>query len=100
MKGIINSNVVICRNCVYFRPQSLFGKCNQFGIKNMVSGEIDYKYASSCRDDESKCGGQGKLFIKEKEIKIFIRNAIRSPFLLPVCLTGLTIAMTVINLTH
>ena len=63
-----------CRNCKYFKPDKTFdsknsqikyGKCTYFGEKDLVSGEIDYKYASICRKSSigyTYCGEYGKYF--------------------------------------
>jgi hypothetical protein len=60
-------------------------KCNKFGSKDIITDEISYDFASSCRNDENKCGYEGKYFIQEKNInfKIFIHNLInKSPLFL------------------
>jgi len=42
----------------------LFGKCKLFGHKNLVTGKIEYKFASVCRNSISGelCGVDGKYF--------------------------------------
>ena len=63
-----------CRNCKYFKPdksfkseksQIQFGQCTYFGEKNLVSGEIQYPFASTARVYE--CGEYGKYY-SPKEI--------------------------------
>jgi hypothetical protein len=80
--SIINSHKIIknidfpsCKNCIYYKPcpysdfTSIYvSKCNKFGVKNIISDEITYEYASSCRDDESKCGKEGIYFQKEENL--------------------------------
>jgi hypothetical protein len=33
-----------------------------FGETNLITGEIEYDYASMCRHDNTKCGIDGKYF--------------------------------------
>jgi hypothetical protein len=79
-KIIKNINFPSCKNCIYYKPNrynndftSLLNKCENFGEKNIITDEITYNYADSCRSDENKCGKEGKYFIEEKNInfKIF-----------------------------
>ena len=66
-------NLPECRNCKYFKPeksfkseksQIQFGQCTYFGKKDLVSGEIEYIYASTARVDE--CGEEGKYYSPKK----------------------------------
>lgn len=41
------------------------GNCSIFGKQNLVTGEIEYEYASICRINESKCGKEGKYYSKK-----------------------------------
>ena len=83
-KIIKNINIPSCRNCIYFKPQtgsdftSYLSKCEKFGEKNILTDEIKNYYADSCRNDEGKCGLQGKYFVEEKniDIKILTHNII------------------------
>jgi len=57
---------VICKNCAYFRElrgQAALGKCTKFGIKNIVTGNINYTGAYEVRTDDELCGKSGKYFI-------------------------------------
>jgi hypothetical protein len=47
-------------------------KCNKFGDKNIVTDKITYDFADQCRNDESKCGKEGKHFIEEPNINMKI----------------------------
>lgn len=75
-KSIIkNINVPSCRNCIYYKPSvfgdefsSIFSKCEKFGEKNIITNEISYDYTESCRNNELKCGNEGKYFEEEKNI--------------------------------
>lgn len=70
-----------CRNCIYYKPSvysndftSPTSKCEKIGKKNILTGKISYDFADSCRNDELKCGKEGKYFEEEKELgmKMFI----------------------------
>lgn len=78
-KIIKNINYPSCRNCIYYKPNSfdndftsMVSKCEKFGEKNIITDEIRYNYADSCRDNESKCGKEGKYFEEEKNINMKI----------------------------
>ena len=78
-KLIKNIHFPSCKNCVFYKPHSgseftsTLSKCEKFGEKNIITDEIIYDYADSCRRDESKCGKEGNYFEEEKNIegKIF-----------------------------
>ena len=78
-KIIRNMNLNACKDCIYFKPSFLsklssgLGKCEKFGNKNIVSNEITYEYADSCRSNENKCGESGKYFEKENEVVKIIK---------------------------
>jgi hypothetical protein len=72
---IKNNDLPCCVNCIHFienknnyDPVSdyKFGKCKLFGVKNIVTCEIDNEYASFCRENSNKCGHRGKYF-QEKD---------------------------------
>ena len=76
-KIITNFDFPACRNCVYYQPSyyksdftSALNKCNKFGVKDIITDEITYNYADLCRNDETKCGKEGKYFLKETNIKM------------------------------
>ena len=76
-KIIKNFNIPACRNCIYYKPNTLYGgftspfnKCTKFGEKNIITGKITYNYADDCRNDEAKCGKEGKYFEEEKNIRM------------------------------
>ena len=72
---ILNIENPACKDCIYYRTK-LFGgdftsplnKCSQFGEKNVITGEITYDYADTCRSNDSKCGNSGKKFKKEPRL--------------------------------
>lgn len=87
-KIIKNINIPSCKNCIYYKPTmfdndftSPFVKCHKFGEKDIITDKITYKYADSCRNDESLCGKEGKYFEEEKniDIKVF-KHSIFKPF--------------------
>ena len=72
-KIIKNIDLPSCKNCIYYDPKynndySNINKCNKFGVKNIISDEINYDFADSCRNDESKCGIQGKYFEEDSNL--------------------------------
>jgi len=76
-KIITNYGFPACRNCVYYQPNyynsdftSPLNKCNKFGIKDIITDKITYNYADLCRNDDTKCGKEGKYFLKETNIKM------------------------------
>ena len=59
----------ICKKCVHFRPNladvqyaCAFSKCAKFGNKGLVSGKMHYDYADMCRNNEKKCGQDGREY--------------------------------------
>jgi hypothetical protein len=77
-KIIKNINIPSCRNCIYYKPAtyneftSTLNRCEKFGEKNIVTDEIKYDFADTCRDNESKCGKEGKYFIEEPNLELKI----------------------------
>jgi len=76
-KIIKNVNLPACRNCIHYQPDpfyndftSLLNRCNKFGDKNIVTDKITYDFADHCRNDESKCGKEGKYFVEEPNINM------------------------------
>lgn len=53
-----------CKDCVYFikHKEITFSRCAFFGEKNLVTGELNYKFADLTRKNE--CGNSGKYFEK------------------------------------
>lgn len=76
-------NVPACMGCVYFDKyvsldkyvtQDMWyideklvrlSKCKKFGVKNFVSGEIQYDYAHNCRSSNDMCKPSGIFFSKK-----------------------------------
>ena len=86
-KIIKNINIPSCRNCVHYKPSysttdftGSFNKCHKFGDKNIITNKISYDYADMCRNNENKCGNEGKYFELEKnvEFKIFMHQIIKN----------------------
>ena len=76
---IKNINIPACRNCIHYQPEPFYNdftsslnKCNKFGDKNIVTDEIRYDFADQSRNDESKCGKEGKYFEEEPNIHMKI----------------------------
>jgi hypothetical protein len=77
--NIQNGNRPVCRNCIHYRPpdygggfSSTIGTCNLFGEKHLITGEIEYETASSCRRDNKKCGETGQFFKEEPRLPLKI----------------------------
>ena len=93
---IRNANIPSCKSCVHFRPDtfnidftSTLSKCNNFGYKNIITDEITYDYADSCRNDETKCGKEGRYFEEEENLNFkIVKHSIISisPYFLPALL--------------
>jgi len=77
-KIIKNMHIPSCKNCIYYKPSSAndftstLNKCEKFGEKNIITDEITYTYADTCRHDENLCGKEGHYFEKEKNIDLKI----------------------------
>jgi hypothetical protein len=76
-KIIKNVNLPACRNCIHYQPDPFYNdftsslnRCNKFGDKNIVTDKITYDFADYCRNDESKCGKEGKYFEEEPNINM------------------------------
>jgi hypothetical protein len=67
---IKNLNYPICVKCNHYAPatsaepylEPRFGKCKKFGEMSKVTGEINYDYASICRENDNKCGEKGFFY--------------------------------------
>jgi hypothetical protein len=105
-KIIKNINIPSCKNCIYYKPNylnndftSTFNKCEKFGVKNIITDEITYQFADLARNDETKCGNEGKYFEEEKNIrfKIFRYEIIsKLPFSLPIILIAINLFIKVL----
>ena len=77
-KIIKNIDIPSCKNCIYFKPYGYIpdslSRCNKFGEKNIVTDEIKYDFADYCRNDEKKCGIEGRYFIKETYLNLRIKD--------------------------
>lgn len=51
-----------CNSCVHYKVKYGIAECDAFGEKNLVSNTIENDSAKICRNDEEKCGIEGKLF--------------------------------------
>ena len=98
-KIIKNIDVPACRNCIHYKPSILyddydspFTKCKYFGEKNIKSNEITYKYADLCRENENKCGLNGKYFEEDvnAQMKFVLYNIIKiAPISLYIIFVGI-----------
>ncbi len=49
-----------------YDSRETLGTCAIFGNENLVTGEVEYECALTCRTDSSKCGKNGKYFSLKK----------------------------------
>jgi hypothetical protein len=106
---ILNYNLKSCKNCVHFQPStynefdSYLAKCTLFGKKDIITNEINYDFADSCRIDESKCGMHAKYFEEEPNLDLKItkhqlmKNA---PFIILISFLIIEIITLSYKLTH
>ena len=84
MQRCKNININSCKNCIHFKHDysSDLSKCKIFGTKNIIDDKINYDYVNNCRNNESKCGIEGKYFEKDifSEVKIIKYEIIENPF--------------------
>lgn len=96
-KFIKNMNVNPCRKCIYFKEDSIISlsKCEKFGEKNIVSNEISYNYVDNCRDDDLKCGKEGKYFEEDEnaDFKI-LKNQITNNIFIKVIVFPFILSLT------
>ena len=64
---IRNKNIPSCINCKFSQNSLLTGsntflRCNKFGEKDIITDKISYDFADSCRNNEKKCGMEGKYY--------------------------------------
>jgi hypothetical protein len=59
---------------MYYKPSTYndfsygLNRCEKFGTKDIVSDQIDYDFATFSRNDEDKCGKEGKYFELEQNL--------------------------------
>jgi hypothetical protein len=57
-----------CKDCIYFKehpdPHNKYhlSKCTFFGEKDNISGNINYMYTKTCRNNDILCGKDGKYY--------------------------------------
>ena len=77
---IKNEHVTSCSNCLFFikptfrypEPEiqaNLYGRCKQFGEKDIITGEVENLHALTCRKDRTLCGFEAKHFLYNFEQK-------------------------------
>ena len=75
-KIIKNMNIQSCKTCIHYKPYSYTGdysslsRCENFGEKSIITDEIKYDYAYSCREDEKKCGNLAKFYEKDENMEL------------------------------
>lgn len=65
---IKNINTPSCNKCIFFEPAAAKStrqpKCNKFGEKNIITGNVSFETAQYCRHNENMCGESGHYFIQ------------------------------------
>ena len=86
---IRNKNVPSCINCKFsnkgFLNSYTFLHCKKFGEKNIVTDKVNYDFADSCRNDEKKCGIEGKYYEEDKYLLMKRINYSESIFVSFIC---------------
>ena len=75
-----NAYVPSCKNCIYYEIKY---KCKKFGIKDIITNEIEYEDARDCRKREQQCGPDGIYFERDpfpflKDIKYNLNRTLKS----------------------
>ena len=107
---ITNRDFPSCKNCKYYQPKyydndftSSLNHCFKFGTKDIITDEIRYSYADTARNDEKKCGLEGKYFEKENNLtlKIIKHKIISStPYIILISLFVLSAIANVYTSIH
>lgn len=63
----------LCKNCIYYKSNGMdfaseYGKCEKIGEQNIMTGHIQYDTVINTRNDQYKCGIEGKFFEKEPNL--------------------------------
>jgi len=72
--SIKNIDKPACINCKFYKTEkfqnfdSIYNKCSKFGSKNIHNDIIYYDSATSCRENNEKCGEEGLYFQKEENL--------------------------------
>ena len=74
---IRNTAFPICSNCLHFieninnypyhqnPSQKEYGRCKKFGVMSLITGEIEYDFATICRSSINKCGNLGSEYTEK-----------------------------------
>jgi hypothetical protein len=74
--SVTNFEKPACLTCKFYKPEnwasfdSTSSKCSIYGNKNLHTGEIEYYYATACRNNETLCGQEGKLYEENELLNI------------------------------
>jgi hypothetical protein len=55
-----------CAECLFYDKKELdaYSRCRKFQFENNLTDEVEYEYADYARRCESKCGEEGKLYVR------------------------------------
>jgi hypothetical protein len=62
------NTVKLCKKCKHFIPNK--DRCQLFGNMDLVTGDMEYNYASSERVENGNCGPEAKFWIPIPPINI------------------------------
>ena len=74
-KDMSKNSEKLCINCKYFIAHwpdepiknGDYGKCKLVGKMSLITGKIEHEYAKFVRNNESECGENGNLFVKNND---------------------------------
>ncbi len=55
-----------CAECLFYDKTELdaYSRCRKFQFENTLTDEVEYEYADYARRCESKCGEEGRLYVR------------------------------------
>ena len=59
----IYPNCAECINYIKYKDDA-YSRCAKFGFENIITDEIEYEYADYARRSESKCGHDGRYYVR------------------------------------
>ena len=74
--AISNKNFVVnppCQHCAFYKIDNGRNLCCKYGEKNDLFNTIDFYDAVLCRNDELRCGREGRHFVEKNETMVMVR---------------------------
>ena len=63
---ITNKDLPTCNTCEFYytgKKSVYSGYCTKFGVKNIITGDITYQFASVSRINTNMCGNNGIYYV-------------------------------------